>query len=424
ELAEALQLGREKGGVDAILTSNLRKAQDEKELDITEEADFYATVRKNDETGKRILREINYAIEQMDKNEGDWKNELFYKYYGPVYSSSLSFTAREKAYLQQVVAGEKTITVTAFGNRAPYSYVENGELKGILPDYFSEIMNLAARAMGYDSLPYTFFAPAEAEDYARLADGVVNVVLDSVANDAIKEDEIVSCFNTKSYMTVRMARVTRQNHSGDIKTIAVSTSQGKTLIEPYINMNNYNVKTYDTGEEALNAVLKGNADVAYVYSYTAQYFINHGHADELYYSSVNGMLTEPYMHISKTTDHELLTILNKCIKQVRDDTLNQLASKYTSMTIDDMSFGEYLKAHPEIIIGVVFAIVVILGIIISLLIWMRWNKKLLNTTEQTNKKMAEQLAIVEALSRDYTNVFAVNEEKETTRILKLEGYVT
>ncbi|MDE5602273.1 MAG: transporter substrate-binding domain-containing protein, partial [Clostridia bacterium] len=82
ELAEALQKGRANGGVDAILTSNLRKAHDEKELDITEEADFYATVRKNDEKGKRILKEINYAIEQMDKNEGDWKNELFYKYYG------------------------------------------------------------------------------------------------------------------------------------------------------------------------------------------------------------------------------------------------------------------------------------------------------------------------------------------------------
>ncbi|MDE5602287.1 MAG: transporter substrate-binding domain-containing protein, partial [Clostridia bacterium] len=342
--------------------------------------------------------------------------------YGPVYSSALSFTSRERAYLQQVINGEKTIAVTAFGSRAPYSFVENGELKGILPDYFTEIMKLAATAMKVDSVPYTFVAPQNEADYHYLAENVVNVVLDSVANDAIIEDNTVSCFNTKSYMTVRMARVTRQNHSGDIKTVAVSNSQGKSLIEPHIQ--NYKIKSYETGEDALRAVLKGEADAAYVYSYTAQYFINHGHADELSYSSVNGMVTQPYMHISKTTDHELLTILNKCIKQIRDDTLNQLASKYTSVTIDDMSFSEYLKAHPEIIIGVVFAFAVVIGVVIALLLRARWNKKILLSTEQTNKKMSEQLAIVEALSRDYTNVFAVNEEKGTARILKLEGYVT
>ena len=126
-LSAALQSGE----VDAILSSDLRKAENEKTLDIIEEADFYALVRKGD---TELLNEINYAIEQMDINEGDWKNELFYRYYGPVYSSALSFNKREEEYIQQVVSGEKKITVTAFGNRAPYSYAEDGELKGILPD--------------------------------------------------------------------------------------------------------------------------------------------------------------------------------------------------------------------------------------------------------------------------------------------------
>ena len=415
-LAKDLQDGK----IDAILTSNLRKAENEKELDIIDESDFYAIVQKGDPKG--ILKEINYAIEQMDINEGDWKNELFYKYYGPVYSSSLSFTERERNYLKQVVAGEKTITVTALGTRAPFSFIENDELKGILPDYFAEIMRLAAAEMGVGSIPYSLVAPTSTEDYNNLANGGVSVVLDSTSYDDIKEDAVVSCFNTKSYMAVRMARVTRQNNSGNIRTIAVSDSQGKRLIEPYIK--NYEVKTYATGEDALRAVLKGEADVAYVYSYTAQYFINHGNSNTLSYSSVNGMVTQPYMHISKGTDHELLTILNKCIKQISDDTLNQLASKYTAITIDDLNFSEYIKTHPEIIIGIVFAIVVLVGAIVAISLRARWNKKLLNTTEQANKKMGEQLAIVEALSRDYTNVFAINEESNTARILKLEGYVT
>ncbi|MDE6676113.1 MAG: PAS domain-containing sensor histidine kinase, partial [Clostridia bacterium] len=130
------------------------------------------------------------------------------------------------------------------------------------------------------------------------------------------------------------------------------------------------------------------------------------------------------MRISENTDHELITILNKCIKQMSDDTLNQLASKYTSYTIGDMSFSQYLKAHPEIIIAVVVVLVLVVFAILVLYLRGRWNRKLLLATEQSNKKMGEQLSIVEALSRDYTNVYSIDEGNETARILKLEGYVT
>ncbi|MDE7373456.1 MAG: transporter substrate-binding domain-containing protein, partial [Clostridia bacterium] len=405
-LAAAFQTGSD---IYQIISSNLIKAQNEDELYGIEEDDFYAIVRKGDTD---LLREINYAIRQMDINEGDWKNVLFYKYYGPVYSDALSFNERERAYLSQVVAGEKSITVTAFGSRAPYSYTENGKLKGILPDYLAEIMELAAKEMGVPEIPYTLVAPADAKDYNRLASGGVNLVLDRVDQDAIKEDEVASCFKTNSYMTVRMARVTRQNFNSKIRTVAVSDSQGKDLVGPYIK--NYEVLTYPTAEEALRAVLNGDADVAYVYSYTAQYFINHGHADTLSYSSINGMLTQTSMHISPTTDHELLTILNKCIKQIPDDTLNQLALNYTIDT-EDMDFGAYMRKHPEIIIGIVLVVVVIISLIITLYLRERWSKKLLSNTQQSSQKMGEHLAIVAALSRDYTNVFTIDEAEGTAR---------
>ncbi|MDE6059167.1 MAG: transporter substrate-binding domain-containing protein [Clostridia bacterium] len=396
ELAAALQAGDE---IDAILSSNLRKAENEKELDIIEEADFYAIVKKGN---TELLDEINYAIEQMDINEGDWKNELFYKYYGPSYSSALSFTEREKEYIRQVVSGEKTIAVTALGDRAPYSYTENGKLTGIMPDYFAEVMKLAE--LSHDN--FKFVTPDT---------NGVNVILDSTGADG-------RGFNTNSYMTASMARVTRQDFKGDIKVVAVADSQGEELVRSFLS--GYEFKSYATGEEAMRAVLSREADAAYVYAYTAQLFINHNRNSSLYYSLMNGMSTNFSMRISENTDHELITILNKCIKQMSDDTLNQLASKYTSYTIGDMSFSQYLKAHPEIIIAVVVVLVLVVFAILVLYLRGRWNRKLLLATEQSNKKMGEQLSIVEALSRDYTNVYSIDEGNETARILKLEGYVT
>ncbi len=401
-LAEALQ----KGEIDAIVSSNLRKTTNEKELDILDENDFYAVVKKGDPKG--ILPEINRAIRQMDIDEGDWQNTLFYKYYGPSYSSDLTFSASEQAYIDKMVAEGTKITVTASGDRAPYSYMEDGKLKGIMPDYFAELMKSAG-------LPYEFVA---------LGTEGANVILDSTGDDDIFEDDVKDCFKTNSYMTARMARVTRNDLSQKVKVVALADVQFRPLLEK----EGYTVVIKDTAEEAMQAVLNHEVDAAYVYGYSAQVFVNHDTTKTVYYTSVNGMTTSFSMHVSEDTDHELVTILNKCIKQTSDDTLNQIASDYTSYTITieggSMNFGQYLKAHPEIIVAVCFIIVVIAGVIAVL--WLRgmWNRKLLHNTEQSNKKMSEQLAIVEALSRDYMNVFAVNEESGTARVIKLEGYVT
>ncbi|MBD5145274.1 MAG: response regulator [Ruminococcus sp.] len=410
DLAAALQSGE----VDAILSSDLRKAENEKTLDIIEEADFYAIVRKDD---TELLDEINYAIEQMDINEGDWKNVLFYKYYGPVYSSALSFNERETEYIRQVVSGEKTITVTALGDRAPYSYTEDGELKGILPDYFAAVMELAG-------LPYEVVVPENSDAYYSLAGtNGVNVVIDKLGSDDIIEDAVYRGFNTTSYMTARMAMVTRQDLKGDIKVVAVSDSQGKDIIEREL-LEGYTVLSYPTGDEAMRAVLNREADAAYVYAYTAQLFVNHDASNSLYYSMLNGMSTSFSMYVSENTDHELLTILNKCIKQMSDDTLNQLASKYTSYTIGDMSILQYMQANPIMMFAAFFMLALTVCVILTLYLRVQWNKKLLHATELSNMRLGEQLAIVEALSRDYTNVYAINEERSTARIIKLEGYVT
>ena len=223
-------------------------------------------------------------------------------------------------------------------------------------------------------------------------------------------------------MTANVAIVTRNDFKGKVKVVAVSESQGKDLVEQKL-LEGQKVVSYSTGEAALRAVLDEKADAAYVYAYTAQLFINHDHTSSLNYSIVNGMSRRFSMRVSENTDHELVTILNKCIKQMSDDTLNQLASKYTTYTIDELSFVQYLQANPGLMIAVFFILIIIICIILALYLRGRWNKKILHATEQSNKKMGEQLSIVEALSRDYTNVYSVSKERATAQVIKLEGYV-
>ena len=407
QLAADLQSGE----IDAILSSNLRRTENEKTLDTIESDYFYAIVRKGD---TELLAEINYAIDQMNINEGDWSNNLFYEYYGNSGATAFSFTERELAYIQDVVSGEKTITVTSMGDRKPYSYVEDGELKGILPEYFAGLMELAG-------LPYEIVIPDDRADYYNLANNnSVDVVIDWRQFQPKAEGNGNGGFYTEAYMRTGVALVTRKDFSGGISTLAVADVQGDMPIEREL-IGDAQILSYQSRESALEAVLNGDADATYVYTYTAQSFVNNDPTDSLQFSIINSMQFDFKMYIRNSCDHELITILNKCIHEMPEDTMNHIITKYTANTPRNVTFVQYMRAHPEIMALTVLLFAVGMGVIITLWLRERWRKKILLTTERANRELGEQLAIVNALSRDYLNVYAVNARSAAARIIKTTG---
>ncbi len=410
KMTDALQKGR----IDAVLSSDLRRAENEKILETISSDNFYAIVRKDD---TKLLDELDYAIEQLHMNEGDWANVLYYKYYGPVYSDALEFNEREQAYIRDVAAGRKKITITAMGDRKPYSFVENGELKGILPDYFAKVMELAG-------LPYEVAVPRDRTDYYRIAKtNGVDVLIDRRTSDATKETDQYCGFNTDTYMTAGMAKVTRKNFKGMVRTVAVAVPQGDAPLEAGLT-DGVQICRYPSRDDALRAVLKGKADAAYVYTYTAQLAVNNDLTDLLHYTIVNGIRFEFRMYVRNSCDHELVTILNKCIAQMPEDLLNQLTAGYTSYVPKDMTIGQYMNVHPEMVIIIFVVMILITGVIVALVLRAGWSRKMLAAARKSQKELQEQFAIVEALTRDYMNVFVVSLENAAVRTIKMKGYVS
>ena len=402
------------GDIDAILSSNLRRTRNEKTLDTIETDFFYAIVRKGD---KELLDEINYAINQMNINEGDWTNSLYYEYYGNTEEAAFSFTDRELAYIQDVVSGKKTITVTSMADRKPYSYVEDGELKGILPEYFEGLMELAG-------LPYEIVVPEDRADYYNIAgSNSVDVVIDWREFQSNGDEHLNNGFYTDAYMSTGIAQVTRKDFRGKISTLAVADVQGDMPIEKDL-IGDARVLSYPTREEALAAVLNGDADATYVYTYTAQSFVNSDPTASLQFQMDNSMRFDFKMYIRNSCDHELITILNKCIHEMPDDSLNNIITNYTASMPGNVSLGQYMRAHPEIIALVVFLFAVGIGVIITLWLRAQWKQRILDTTEQANREMGEQLVIVNALSRNYHDVYAVNARSAAARIIKITDYGT
>lgn len=401
------------GKIDAILSSNLRRTENEKSLDVIETDYFYVIVRKED---TELLKEINYAIDQMNVNEGDWSNILYYKYYGMNLPSEISFTQREQAYIQDVIEGRKSITVTSMNDRKPYSYMENGELRGIVPEYFSELMAMAG-------LPYETIVPEDRTGYYALVDsGEVDVVIDW-RQGQMQNDEITNHgFYTTPYLNTGIALVTRKDFKGEIKTLAVSDPENDIAIEQNL-VGDALIVPYQSKDSALQAVLDGKADGTYAYTYTAQSFVNNDPTASLQYSMINSTGLDFQIFIKESVDHELITILNKCIANMPNDMMSQLVTAYTANTVENVTFWQYMRAHPEVVASTAFLIIVIFGVIMALYLRSLWSKKILDTTEKANQELEKQLSIVNALSQDYLNVYAVNPKEDMARIVKLTGYV-
>lgn len=218
-----------------------------------------------------------------------------------VVTSARRTSDREKEYIQKVISGEKTITVTAVGDRVPYSYVENGELKGILPDYFASVMELTG-------MPYEIVIPEDRADYNAMVDsGGVSVVIDRLETDAVMEGIVSRGFATDAYMTTGVARVIRKDFLGDVRTAALTDLYSGVLIDREINRDAYRnieIIRYPSKEDAVQAVLNRKVDAAYVYAYSAQRFVNSDASDSLYYNIVNDMSVEFRMYVCDSADHD------------------------------------------------------------------------------------------------------------------------
>jgi len=409
-----LEADLQNGTIDAILTSNLRQLENEKILDTIETDYFYAITRKEDQ---ELLDEINYAIGQMNIHEGDWANTLYLKYYGNSSTSSNAFTPRELEYIQAVASGKKHITATSMIDRKPYSYVENGELKGILPEYFDSLMQMAG-------LPYEMIVPESQEEYQKLKDsGGVDVVVDWQQFASTESNYAQDGFLTDVYLNTGTALLTRKNFTGPVTSLAVTKGQEELPLE-HEQFKNARILSYKTPEDTLQAVLDKKTDAAYIRTYTAEYYVNTDNTDSLQFNMIDAEQIAFNMYICNSSDHELSTILNKCIHQAPDDVLSQLVVKYTAGTPENVTFSEYMSVHPEMVLLLSALITLAIGVILFFYMRSQWNNKLLKTTEQSKQELEEQLAIVSALSRDYLNVYTLNMRNATVRIVKLEGYLT
>lgn len=388
---EQAEIALQRGEIDAIISNSMRKTVGERIIERMDEEDYYVLVKKGN---KRLLESINYAIDQMNAVEGDWRNDLNEKYYSALDNRNLTFTDEEKALLEEYRSGKKKLVVSASSDRAPYSYVEDQQLKGIIPEYFSRIA-------AYINIPYEVKLPSSREEYRQWQiDGAVDCFMD-VRINSLRWMEESSCSITAPYTTMRLAMVTRRDFDGDIDVLAVAAAQGMFGIEDDLAEGARRV-SYRTREKAMEAVLDGDADATFVYQYTAQEFINRDRRGLLTYVILEEPYYDYYIGFSSNTSHAMAGIFTKAIYAMPEGTFEDIVVKNTSYKAEDVPLLTWIQIYP------LPAIMICAGIFVAciLILLLLQRQKVIKLEKQRYQELQELASKAEIANRAKSDFLA------------------
>ena len=372
EIAEALQ----NGTVDAIVTSSLRKMNNERILEKFGSSDFYVIVKKGN---TELLNQVNYAIDQMNAAEGDWKTTLYNKNYESAQAKSLEYTEEEKRIIAQY-SKDNPLHILCDPTRYPYSYTENGKVKGILPDYFRKIAD-------YAGLSYEFLVPATRDEYIayQSAKGTVDISIDARL-DTDNYAETKGWGLTAPYITMRMARVTRKDFDGNIHVVATVNQTAAKSIEDAVAPGAEKLMC-STRQEMMEAVRNGKADAAFVYYYMAQAFVNSDTTGTMTYTLLEQPTFSYRMVVSSTENHALAGILTKAMYAMPDNLVEDLATQYTTYKATNLTLADMIRLHPVTAVAITVFISWMAVTMIIIVNRLRTRRKLQLAAQQKAKEM-------------------------------------
>ena len=384
EIAEALQ----NGTVDAIVTSSLRKMNNERILEKFGSSDFYVIVKKGN---TELLNKINYAIDQMNAAEGSWKTTLYNKNYETTDTKNLEYTEEEKRIIAQY-SKENPLHVLCDPTRYPYSYTENGEVKGILPDYFRKIAD-------YAGLSYEFLVPATRDEYIAYQSNkdAVNISIDARL-DTDNYAETKEWGLTAPYITMRMARVTRRDFDGKINVVTTVNQTASTSIEDVLAPGAEKLMC-STRQEMMEAVRDGKADAAFVYYYMAQAFVNSDTTGTMTYTLLEQPTFSYRMVVSSTENHALAGILTKAMYAMPDNLVEDLATQYTTYKATNLTLADMIRLHPVTAVAIIVFISWMAVTLIVILNRLQTRRKLQLAAQQKAKEMTVLAEQAQAASK-------------------------
>lgn len=303
---------------------------------------YYITYQDNND----VLRELNQAIADLKISRPELETELMNKFYQSRLDKTVVFTTEEKAY----IADKKIISVGYLDGYYPFSYEEDGECRGLARELLDTELGYADLKLKYKK----YDDPKKARK--ALDDGTVDIL--SYCTDT-KEELSGYGFNMiKEYAKIPLVIAMKEdkNLSG-VKKLATVSYLGQEASLAF-DLEDVELKFFDTQQECLDAVSKGAVDAVLCDGYLSEFLMG----TELSYSKIkiqSVLSREHDISIAVRDDsEELAGILNKTIDVVDARTVSEYMLK--SNVYSQMSFERFIHNHSSEINILLLAVIVVI----------------------------------------------------------------
>ncbi len=340
ELQEAL----EKGKIDAYIHTFTEIREGQRLIGRFAPMPFYyITYQGNDD----VTRELNQAVADLKISQPELETELMNEFYQSRLDKTVVFTTEEKSYIADV----KTIVVGYLDGHYPFCYEEDGACKGLT----RELLDNGLKSTGLRLEYRKFDNSKDARD--ALKEGAVDML--SYCTDTKEQLNQQGFSMIREYAEIPL--IVAMKGDGNLSkvkklaTVAYLEEEAKKNFD----IGRVSVVIYETQQDCLDAVSKGEADAVLCDGYLSEYLMG----TELSYSDmeVKGVLSgEHYISIAVRSDNVCLGgILSKIIEKIDARRVSEYMLESNVYAL--MSFDRFLQNHSfEVILLLVVAVIVIL----------------------------------------------------------------
>lgn len=347
----------EKKEVDAIALGGFNLREDYRNICQFSIKPLYISVVKEKED---LLESLNDALGKIETLDNGFDSDLYDKYFIDTnYEVPISLTRKEAEYIEN----SDEITVGFIPSRAPFSYMDEKDIKGILPDVFEKVEEKSGLKFKYEMLED---GEKSIEYLESNPDAVVVGV--TINNLVFTKDKYIVSDNVYTDNIGFVGKKGMEYNTDSNASYKLAISKGYTALGKYLEAEfpNYELIYCNTTQECIDSVLSGKADLMSQNINVITPLLAKPRYEEL--TLLPTFLTNESIGavMLKSDEHKILIdIFNKCMATISDREMSQYAVNHMVTNGYRLSWSDWLYKfrYPfSAIIILVFALLMMMYI--------------------------------------------------------------
>ena len=334
-----------------------------------------------------LLKELNSALEEINNTETDFSSKLYARYEGKA-AINYALNMEEKQWL---AAHENTIRVGYLKDNLPFCGEEDGKLTGILGTVLETVQKK------YEITIKAVPCSTGIQMNEALQAGEIDIA-GPIIQDFYTQEQFQVVLTDKIFDITPVVIYKGNDYSSSLSAIAATETSLYSELMVSLLFPDAEIKQYDTQEECLEAVANGKVGAAVIPSSKINILNESSLTKSLSFAEMAkrqelGMFTT-------RGNRRAATIINKAIDQ-SSDILNGVVLALNSVSEKKMTLQDVLAEYAGLAIGVSFAIIfVLLLLVYSLLASRKKQMEALKEAQNANAANIAKTTFLNHMSHD------------------------